>query len=131
MSDSSAKGQPADSGRGDNSARRGHSEHMCCVIYIAPYAAAANRHGASRGINPCVFYRAKVADQTIVANSQASRVVTATSDGEEQTILSRKIHRVNDVRHVGTTGNEARLFVDHRVVHLPGFVVIFVTRFDQ
>jgi hypothetical protein len=101
------------------------------MVDVTPCAPASNSHSAGRGIDPRIFYRAEVDDQAIVANSQASRVVTATSDGQEQTIFSPKIHRVNDVRYVGTTGNEARLFVDHRVVHLPGFVVIFVTRFDQ
>jgi hypothetical protein len=57
--------------------------------------------------------------------------MSTAADRDKQIVLSRKVYRVNDVSHVGTTGDEPGLLVDHSVVHLPGFIVIFVARFDQ
>src|SRR6266480_5720355 len=131
MPDSSAKSQSTNAGRGNDSAGRRHSERMSGVVHIAPGAAAANGYRARCRIDPRIFYRAQIDDQPIVANSQAPRVMSAAADRDKQIILSRKVYGVNDVSHIGTTGDEPRLFVDHRVVYLPGFIVIFVARFDQ
>src|SRR5882724_12497305 len=57
--------------------------------------------------------------------------MSTAADRDKQIVLSRKVYAVNDVSHIGRTGNEPRLFVDHPVVHLPGFIVILVARFDQ
>ena len=57
--------------------------------------------------------------------------MTAAADRDEQIVLSSEVHGGNDIRHVRTTGNQPRLFVDHSVVHFAGFIVILVTWFDQ
>ncbi len=85
----------------------------------------------ARRIDPRIFYRAEVDDQSIVANAQASRVVSTAADRHKQIVLSCKVHGVNDIGHVRTPGNQPRLFVDHSVIHLASFIVIFVARFDQ
>src|SRR5438477_6752653 len=104
---------------------------MRCVIDITPCAPAANGYSARRRIDPRIFYRAQIDDQPIVTNSQTSRVMSTAADRDKQIVLSRKVYGVNDVSYIGTTGDESRLFVDHGVVYLPGFIVIFVARFDQ
>ena len=101
------------------------------MIDIAPCASAANRDSARFRIDTRIFYRAQVDDQAIVANPQASRVMSTAADRDKQIVFSPEVHRANDVRHVRTTGNQPRLFVDHSVVDLAGFIVILVTRFDQ
>ena len=60
------------------------------MIDIAPRASTTNGDGPSRRINTSVFNRGQVDDQTIIANSQASGVVSATADCEKQIIFSRK-----------------------------------------
>src|SRR5438445_253775 len=57
--------------------------------------------------------------------------MTPATDRKEHIILSRKIHRAHYVCHVDAAGNQTRLFMDHPVVHLAGFVVILVARLDQ
>ena len=56
--------------------------------------------------------------------------MSTAADGDKQIVFSREVHGANDVGHVRTTGNQPRLFVDHSVVNLAGFIVIFVARFD-
>jgi hypothetical protein len=101
------------------------------VIDVAPCASAPNSDRARYWIDTRIFYRVEVDDQSIVANSQASRVMSTAADRDKQIVLSTEVHGANDVRHVRTTGNQPRLFVDHSVVHLAGFIVILVTRFNQ
>src|SRR5437763_7067143 len=131
MPDSSAKRQSTNAGSGNDSTGRRHPERMRCVIDITPCAAAANGYSARRRIDPRIFYRAQIDDQPIVANSQTSRVMSTAADRDKQIILFRKVYGVNDVSHICTTGDEPRLFIYHPVVHLAGFIVIFVARVDQ
>src|SRR6478672_8692142 len=109
MADSSAEGQSADTRRRNNSAGRRHPEYMRGVIYIAPGTPAAHGDSASCWINTRIFYRAQIDDQTVVTNSQASRIMTAASDRQEQIILSREIHRSDYVCYIHAARDETRL----------------------
>src|SRR4029077_9860942 len=131
MPDSTTKSQSADASGRNDSAWRCEAEYMRCVIDIAPGASAASSDSARGRIDTRIFYRAEVDDQSVVANSQSPRVMTTAADRDEQIVLSSEAHGGNDVRHVRATGNQSRLFVDHPVVHLAGFIVILVTWFDQ
>src|SRR5262245_14695779 len=131
MPDSTAKSQSADASGRNDSAWRCEAEYMRCVIDVSPGASAPDNDRARFRIDTCIFYRAEVDDQSVVADSQAPRVMSAAADRHEQIVLSSEVHGGNDVRHVRTTGNQPRLFVDHSVVHLTSFIVILVTRFDQ
>src|SRR5206468_12074100 len=104
---------------------------MRCVIDITPCAAAANGYSARRRIDPRIFYWAQIDDQPIVTNSQTSRVMPTAADRDKQIILFSKVYGVNDVSHIRTTSDEPRLFVDHGVVYLPDFNVIFIPRHGQ
>src|SRR5215470_3530186 len=57
--------------------------------------------------------------------------MTATSDGEKQVIFSREVHGGDDVGYIGAADDQPRLFVNHPVVHLACFIVIFVGRLDR
>jgi hypothetical protein len=57
--------------------------------------------------------------------------MSAAADRDKQIVLVRKVYGINDVSHIDATSDESRLFMDHRVVYLPGFIVIFVAWFDQ
>ena len=70
------------------------------VIHVAPNASAADSDSARRRIDPRVFDRAQVNDQTVVANSQASGVMTSAADCDEQIIFSGKVYAANYVSHV-------------------------------
>src|SRR5260370_11266492 len=130
MPDSSAQCQSADASRRNNSARSGEPEDMRRMIDIAPGASSAYGYRARRGVNARVFHRREVDDQAIITNSQASRVVAATADGQKQTLVSRKIYRLNYVRDGGTACHQPRPFMNHSIVHFPGFVVFFVARLN-
>src|SRR5437879_13691466 len=101
------------------------------MIYIAPRASAANRDGTGVRINPGILYRRQIYDQTIIANSKASRVMAATADREKQIIFSRKIDRANYVRHICAAHNQSRLLVNHPVVDFAGSIMIFIARLSQ
>ena len=83
MSDSATQGQSADSGRGNDSAGRRKPEHMRGMIDVAPGASAADCDGARRRIDSRVFDRREIDDQTVIANSQAARVMPAAADSEQ------------------------------------------------
>ena len=101
------------------------------VIHVAPNASAADSDSARRRIDPCVFDRAEVNDQTVVANSQASGVMTSAADCDEQIIFSGKVYAANYVSHVRAPRDQARLFVDHSIVNLASIIVIVVARLYQ
>ena len=65
---------------------------MGSMIYIAPRASAAGSDSARGGIDTRVLHHCEVDDQTVVTNSQASRVVTATADRQKQLIVSGKVY---------------------------------------
>jgi len=57
--------------------------------------------------------------------------MSTTPDGDKKVVLSREVHRIDDVRDVRTTGNQSRLFVNHSIVDRARLIVILVARFDQ
>ena len=131
MTDSAAEGQSADASRGNDSARRSKSERMRGMIDIAPNASAADGDGASRGIDARVFDRREIDHQTVIANSQTACVVSAAADRDKQIVFAREIYAADDVCDIRAARDQPRLFVDHRVVDLAGFIVICVTRLDE
>src|SRR5260370_9950878 len=130
MPDSPAQCQSADASRRNNSARSGEPEDMRRMIDIAPGASSAYGYRARHGVNARVFHRREVDDQAIITNSQASRVVSATPDGQNQTLASRKIYRLNYVRDVATPCHQSRPFMNHSIVHFARVIVSFVARLD-
>src|SRR4029453_8713609 len=101
------------------------------MIDIAPRASATDGDGPSCRIDTRVFHHSQIDDQTIIANPQASGVVSATADREKQIIFSRKIYRPDYVRYIRAARDRAWLFVYHPIVHFTGFIIALVTRFDQ
>ena len=53
---------------------------MSSMIDITPGAACAHGDGPSCGLDPGVSYRGEINDQSIIANSQASRIMSAAAD---------------------------------------------------
>src|ERR1700730_9966391 len=101
------------------------------MIDIAPCASSTYRYRARGRVNPSVFYRRKVDDQSVVANSQAPRVVSAASDGEKQIMFSREIYRLDYICCIRAAGDQTRPFVYHSVVHLAGFIISLISRLYQ
>src|SRR6266699_5558126 len=104
---------------------------MRSMIHVAPRASAANRDGTGLRINTSILYRRQIDDQTVITNSKASRVVSATANGQKQVILSGKIYRADYVRHIRAAHNEPRLFVYHSIVNFAGFIITLIARLDQ
>ncbi len=73
-----------------------------------------------------VLDRREIDNEAVVANSQTSRVMSASADRNQDVVFSGKVYAVNDVRHVRAPRDQARLFVDHRVVNLASLIVILI-----
>src|SRR3954447_3222529 len=131
MTNSAAQRQSTNTSCGNDSARGSKSERMGGVIDVAPDTSAANRGGARSRIDPRVFDRREVDYQTVITNSQTARVVSATSDRDEQIIVSSEIHRTYYVCDIDAPCNQARLFVNHPVINLAGFIIVWVIRLDE
>jgi hypothetical protein len=98
------------------------------MIDIAPGASSAYGYRARRRVNARVFHRREVDDEAVITNSQASRVMSSTADGQKQILVSRKIYRPNYVRYVGTASYQPRPFVNHSIVHFAGVIVTLIAR---
>jgi len=53
--------------------------------------------------------------------------VPATAYGQEHLVLAGEVHAADDVSHVGAARYHARALVDHAVVDLAGFIVVWIT----
>src|SRR5262245_14403205 len=104
---------------------------MSGMINIAPHAAATSCDGASGGIDSRVFNRRQIDHETVITNSQPPRVVPAATDRDKQIVFTREIYASDYVCDVRARRDQARLFVDHRVVNLARFIVICVARLDN
>ena len=131
MSDSTAQGQSANSSGRNDSARRRHPKRMRGMIDIAPCASAADRDSARSRIDPRIFYRARSMTSPSSQMPKPPALCPPPRIATRRSLALCEVHGVNDVGHVRTTGNQPRFFVDHSVVHLASFIVIFVARFDQ
>jgi hypothetical protein len=53
-------------------------------------------------------------------------LMSSAADSKKQMVLPGKVYRVDYVCHIGTTRNQARLFVYHCVVYFVGIIVTFI-----
>src|SRR5262249_6862494 len=81
--------------------------------------------------DPRVFDRRKIDHQTVVTNSQPTRIVAAAANRNKQIVVSREVYGTNHIGHVYAPRDQARLFVDHSIVNLSSFIVILIAWFDQ
>ena len=77
------------------------------------------------------FHRREVDDETVIDGPETGSVVTATSNGDGQSIRSSECDRRHDVRHVAAARDQARVPVDHAVVDPTGRVVLGVAGADD
>src|SRR5712691_584422 len=128
MPDPSTQCQSANARRRNNSAWGSEPEYVRRMIDITPRASSASGYRARSRVDPCVFHRREINDEAVVANSQAARVMSATANGKKQTLFSRKIYRLDYVRHIRTARYQPRPFVYHFIVHFAGIIITFITR---
>src|SRR5713101_4972303 len=57
--------------------------------------------------------------------------MSSTADSKKQIMFSRKIYRLDYVRHIRTARYQAWPFVDHSIVHFAGFIITFIMRLDD
>src|SRR6266446_1261164 len=115
MTNASAERQTANAGRRNNSARSSKAEHMGGMIDIAPRASSADCYCPRGRVNPRIFHRREINDQTVIADSQPSRVMSSTANGEKQLVFSSKVYCANYICHIRATHDQTRLFVDHSI----------------
>src|SRR5437763_6969342 len=101
------------------------------MIDIAPNGPATDCDGAGARIDSRVFDRREINHETVIANSQAASVVTASANRNEEIVVASEIHALNDVCDIRAPRNQARFLMDHRVVDLASFVVIRVARLNE
>jgi len=130
MTNASAERQTANAGCRNNSARSSKAEHMRGMIDIAPRASSAGCYCPRGRVNPRVFHRREINNDTVIADSQAARVMSSTANGEKQVLFPRKLYRADYIRHISAACYQPRLFMYHSIVHFAGIVVTFIARLD-
>ena len=100
------------------------------MIDIALRASSAGCYCPRGRVNPRVFHRREINNDTVIADSQAARVMSSTANGEKQVLFPRKLYRADYIRHIRAACYQPRLFVDHSIVHFAGIVVTFIARLD-
>jgi hypothetical protein len=69
-----------------------------------------------KGIDADPSEPTQIYHQTVITTSQSGTVVSAAAHGDEQMMISTKVHSSDDIRHIGAARNEQRPFVYHGVV---------------
>src|ERR1700689_1922299 len=117
---------------GRNDARwHGEAEGVRSVVHVPPRASAAYTDDSCRRVDVNVFDARQINDQTVITNSQPSRVMAPASDRYQQVILPGEMNGGYDIRNVSAKSDKPRLAADHRVIHFACFVVTCVCGFDQ
>src|SRR5437899_12958709 len=115
MTNASAERQTANAGCRNNSARSSKAEHMRGMIDIAPRASSAGCYCPRGRVNPRVFHRREINNETVIADSQAARVMSSTANGEKQVLFPRKLYRADYIRHIRVVCFSPRLFVYYSI----------------
>ena len=118
-----AQRQAADAGGGDDAAGHGQAIGVCCLIDLAPGAAAPYAHGARRGIDVDGLHGREVNNQPIVHHRQAGAVMAAAANGHVQLVVAGKGHGRGHVGGVSAAGDQRRVLVDHGVIDGAGLIV--------
>src|SRR5438067_7278591 len=53
------------------------------------------------------------------------------TDGKKEIVFSGKVNRVDHIRRIRATRDQARLLIDHRIIDLASIIVIRVARLDH
>jgi hypothetical protein len=126
-----AQGESAHSGIGVDAGRDGQAEGVGGMIDVSPPRAALNPHGALLRVDAHAPHGGEVDHQGVVGYAPARAIVPATADGQEHLILASKVHAADDVGHIGAAHYHTRALVDHAVVDLAGFIVVWITGLDE
>src|SRR5437762_7781737 len=101
------------------------------MVEVAPRAAALRPHGLRRGVDSDAADPAQVDDKGAVRGPESRDAVSTAADGDRQSLGARRFRRRDHVRDTLASDDRRRSLVDHRVIDLPGLVVLLVTRPDD
>src|SRR5438270_13538686 len=100
------------------------------MIDIAPRASSADCYRPRDRVHARVFHRREINNEAVIADSQPSRIMSSTANGEKQVLFSRKLYRADYIRHIRAACDQTRLFVDHSIIHFTGIIITIVARLD-
>ena len=126
-----AEGQAAHAGGRDDPARHGEIVRLCRIVDVCPRTASADARRARLGVDDHLAQQRQVADDAVVHHAQATAVVPAAAHREEEVVRAGERDRAGDVVGPGAAGDQGGAPVDHRVVDLPGLVVLGILGPDQ
>ena len=118
-----AQREPAHAGRGNDATGDGQAEGVGGVVNVAPGAASPDSDGSGGGIDVHVADEREIDDQTIIADSQPSGVMSATPNRNQEAVLAPEVDRSNDIGYVGAACDQGGVPVDHAVVDLAGSLI--------
>jgi hypothetical protein len=101
------------------------------VIHLAEQRAAENMGDSLCRVHYDPAKLGEVDDETVVDAAEAGAVVSAAPDRDVDTRITAGIHGRHHISDVDGARDQARTFVDHRVVDLARQVVLGMVRSDQ
>src|SRR5690349_18344883 len=99
---------------------------MCGVLDVPLRAAGFNPHCARGGVDSDALQAREIDDQSVVTAAEAGPVMPASANRDEQVLLAPEIHGSDDVGCVRAARDEARPFIDHRVVKLASVMISLI-----
>jgi trans-2,3-dihydro-3-hydroxyanthranilate isomerase len=118
--ESTAEGEPGDSGEGDDAERGGEPVLLRAPVKLAEQQACSRAGGALGGVDQHGLHRGQVQDQAVVAYGVAGDVVAAALDRQGQVVVAGVGDPALDVGRVVAAQDGQRSAVDHRVEHDAG-----------
>ena len=126
-----AQGKARDTGGGHDAKGHGKSERVGGMIDIARRATSINTNGSVRRIDTYALHQRQVDDQSVITAAKARAVVSATANGDEQSVVASELHRADDIGCIDALRDQARPLVDHAVVEAAYFVIRRVVGLDH
>jgi len=128
MTRAAVQREACDAGRGDDACRNGETEELRLPVQIAKRGAALYAHRLCRRIDVHAPHPGEVDHQTAVVDRIPGDVVAASLDRQQQIVLTREVHGVDDIRGAGALHDQRGPAIDQAVPDRARLVVAFVAR---
>jgi hypothetical protein len=117
---STTEGQAGHTGLGHPTQRCGEPERLGLAVDVAEQRAALDVGQPTHGVDLDPPHRREVDEHAVADRREPAHGVPASADTDEQAVLAREGHRVDDVGRAGAPCGDGRAVGVHRVPRLAG-----------
>src|SRR5262245_26855664 len=126
-----SKREAGNAGGRDDPERYRQTERVRRMVDISRRAARLYADGPARGVDAHAFHRREIDHEAVVAAAETGTVVATTPNREEQALVSREVHRRDDIGRIDTPRDQTGPLVDHAVIKGAHGIVIGIGGTDH